>query len=155
SLVEVRYRGTPLYLSLKSLPYFHSNPSYLIELGQTTRPLLGVVDIPALFRPTGKGRRPIVLKRAPLPESPVVATLASDTDLGLLGVGRGTEAAAVYARSNHWSLIRLVDGRTGWLAPSDAGKFARLERVLMRNNSSVTYAEAGWRRRLFTAPGGT
>jgi hypothetical protein len=156
SLVEVRYREEPYYFSLKSLPGnpWSSSPRYTIELPEKSPPLLGVVDIPAIFRPASRVRPAVILRRAPRLDSPTVRTVSSANDFVSVGLGEGTLTASVYARSGRWSLMRLLDGRQGWLAPADAGKFASFERVL-RNHAPETYMSYNWDRMLARAPGGS
>ena len=38
-------------------------------------------------------------------------------------VSRFVHGAEVFDRTNGWSLLRLRDGRSGWLSPADAGRF--------------------------------
>jgi hypothetical protein len=154
-LVEIRLRGAPYYFSLKSLPGAQGTPAagYRVTSPAKSPPLLGVVDIPAVFRPSPAAKTPrIALRLRPRADSPGVATIGSVLDFDAVGLGEGTLTAAVYARSNRWSLLRLIDGRTAWLGPDEAGKFASLERVL-HNNATTTYMSS-WDRVLAKVPGG-
>jgi hypothetical protein len=138
--IEVRYGGRPYYLSRRSLPREPKTlrHRYSIHPPKRSRPLVGVIDIPTLFRPARRVRPAVLLRSEPQPEGTVVTTIHSEADIDSRGLGSGTNAAAVYDRVGRWSLVRAIDGRMGWLAPADAGKYVSLARLL-GNNSFSTY----------------
>lgn len=151
--VEVRYRGTAHYMDLRTLP---ANPwgweyGAYFRLPTTSPPLRGGVDIPRLFRPPTRQRIAVTLRTRPSGASGVVATLQSRRMLETFSLGQGAHVAAVYERANRWNLVRLIDGRTGWLAPEDAGKFVSFERLVRREQQ--TYMTAAWDGTLAREPG--
>lgn len=142
---QIRFRGQSYYFNWQqslngSLSFPRKSPS-----------LLGGLDVPAAFRPTTRNRTfSLRLREKANGASAIVATLTTLDIVDVFGIGNGTLLAAVYGRNGGWSLLRLVDGRLGWLAPDDAGKFMSLERLVRLDGTYVTPA---WDRRLFTAPG--
>ena len=109
------------------------------------------MDVPAAFRPKTPGRTfTLRLREQPLATSAIVATLTTMELCDKFGIGNGTLLASVYGRLSGWSLLRLIDGRLGWLAPEDSGKFMSLERMMTK--LEATYLPSDWNRRLFVDP---
>jgi hypothetical protein len=116
-----------------------------------TAPLLGGIDIPAAFRPRRGSKLQLQLYRRPSEQSSVVLTVTSVEMLDTFSLGDGALVAAVYGRTQRWNRLRLLDGRGGWLAPVDAGKYVSLERLLETQSSLHS---ANWDRVLLDAPRG-
>ena len=151
SLVEILFRDVPHYFSLRSLPgdpWSGSSGTFILP-PVSSLPLLGGVDVPSAFRPKA-GRSATTLHRSPDRNSPVLETFTSARYLESFSLGGSALVANVYGRSNRWSLLRLIDGRTGWLRPEDAGKFVSLERLVTRGDN---YLSPDWDRTLARAPG--
>jgi len=155
SVVEVRYGEKLYYFGLRSVPgdpWTGVGGGSILQPPEGSPPMLGGVDVPGAFRPTGRGGRFAVdLLASPKSGSPVVAILSTLRDFENFSLGDGAHVATVYARSNGWYLLRLFDGRTAWLSRDGAGKYVALERLYERGPTGI-WAE--WDRTLMTLPGG-
>jgi hypothetical protein len=57
--------------------------------------------------------------------------------------------AAVYGRTRGWSLLRLIDGGTGWISPADSGSSVSAERLALSADGIYD-----WDWTLASEPGG-
>jgi hypothetical protein len=121
--------------------------------------VIGIVEVSGLFAEVslaggGFERKPngarIALRRRPVANSPVAATVSALTDLAIAEYAYEEPGALVYGRQGEWSLVRTASGAAGWLAPDASGPFHSLE-SLLRN---MSYLTDSWDRRLATSPGG-
>lgn len=84
------------------------------------------------------------------PGLPVLDTVRSYADVVSREVGYEVGAAVVLARVAGWSRVRLADGRTGWVAPADAGTFFPYEELPVRR---LAYLTGSWSGYLWPDPG--
>jgi hypothetical protein len=105
---------------------------------------IGMLEIPRL------SRERIVLRRRPMADSPIVASIASLDALEIKELETERSGAIVFGRERGWNLLRTGAGVAGWLAPSDAGEFHSLESLLRRD---LTYLTDAWDGRVAAAPG--
>ena len=151
-VARIRYRGAFYYFNFERLPdAFEHHRGPQVVFPTTSPPVLGGIDVPAAFRPKRGARLALPLYDRPAEGARVVVTVTSTHYLDTMGIGEGTLLASVYRRSNRWSLVRFIDGRLGWLAPADAGKYMSLERLV--GNSEHTYMTGGWDGKLAPSPG--
>ncbi len=114
-----------------------------LQWPRASLPLAGGVDVPRRFHPGNiKTASPVALRQSPSPQAPIVTRLSSLHTFDHFSIGDGALLAAVYERVNGWSRLRLIDGRTAWLAPADSGKFVSFERLAMRADGMR--GEWGW-----------
>jgi len=147
----VAYDGAEFYFDLRPIVGRRWQSPWMLEQPRASPPLEGGVDIPRIFHPVNP-RAPysIVLRQAPSNTAPVVTTLTSTRYLDTFSLGEGALVASVYGRTERWSLLRLIDGRTGWIAPADSGKFVSAERLALRSDGM-----SDWDWTLAPAPGST
>jgi hypothetical protein len=140
---EMTFRGRSYYFSVRSFVGGRWERAWNFVWPRATPALAGGVDVPRLFRPrTFKRASPVVLRKAPSVSAPVLTHLSSLQTFEHFSIGAGTLLAAVYERSSGWSRLRLIDGRTAWLAPADSGKFVSFERLAMRSDGMS--GDWGW-----------
>lgn len=78
--------------------------------------LVGLLDLKALAHGGS-----VPLRDAPRADAALLATARSYDDVASREVGYEVPAAVVFARVDGWSRVALADGRSGWVAPEDAG----------------------------------
>lgn len=121
----------------------------MLNWPRASPPLAGGVDIPRIFHPANrKAPYAIVLRQAPSETAPVVTTLTSTRYFEQFSIGEGAMLAAVYSRHDRWSLLRMIDNRTGWISPADSGRFVSVERLALRSDGI-----SGWDWTLAPEPG--
>lgn len=119
----------------------------------------GIVEVPELFRysPSPDGNLVaasrnlrIQLRARPAPDGEVVATVAVPDQLESREYDYEMLGALVYARDGSWSLVKTREGIAGWLAPTDAGTFHPLARLV---TDGLAYLTRDWDGFISASPG--
>jgi hypothetical protein len=77
-------------------------------------------------------------------EAPVLATIGDVAAVVTREVGYEVAAAVVFGRVDGWSRVRLTDGRSGWIAPDEAGTWFPYADLPLRRLAYLTPAWSGW-----------
>ena len=148
-LGTLTYRGISYFFDVRPIVGSRWQRASLVHWPKSSPPLAGGVDIPRIFHPANR-KEPysIALHAAPNAAAAVVTRVTSTHYFEKFSIGQGALLAAVYGRAGRWSLLRLIDGRTAWIAPQDSARFVSVESLALRADGM-----RGWDWTLAPEPG--
>lgn len=120
---------------------------------------MGFLEVPQLFPGWSTDWEPmppdpdfeLPLRQGPSPGREVVVHVTSGDMLDAVEFDYEVRGARVFGRSEGWSLLRTLDGATGWAEPIDGARFHPLEDRLLDGLTYLTPAFDGF---LARTPGG-